>query len=114
MTDRKSEDNQEEFVVYLQDEEGNDVAFEHLMTVQYKNHEYILLESRQDIEGCMQGESIILRIEQDESGEDIYVTIEDEEEYQTVFDKCMAAIDEMDEEEDEDEDGDGDEPTDDN
>ena len=44
----------------------------------------------------MQGESIILRIEQDESGEDIYVTIEDEEEYQTVFDKCVEAIDDMD------------------
>jgi len=96
MADHKPEDNQEDFVVYLQDEDGNDVAFEHLMTVKYKDHEYILLESKQDIEGCMQGESIILRIEQDESGEDIYVTIEDEEEYQTVFDKCVEAIDDMD------------------
>jgi len=93
MTDNQ---NQEEFLVYLQDEDGNDIAFEHLMTVTYKDHEYILLESKQDIEGCMQGESIILRIEQDESGEDIYVTIEDEEEYQTEFDKCVEAIDEMD------------------
>ncbi len=94
MTDNQ---NQDDFLVYLQDEDGNDIAFEHLMTVQYKDHEYILLESKQDIEGCMQGESIILRIEQDESGDDIYVTIEDEEEYQTVFDKCVEAIDEMDE-----------------
>jgi len=86
----------EDFLINLQDEDGNDVAFEHLMTVKYKEHEYILLEARQDIEGCMQGESIILRIEQDESGEDIYVTIEDEEEYKTVFDKCVEAIEEMD------------------
>ena len=99
MTDHKQEGDQEEFVVYLQDEDGNDVAFEHLMTVKYKERDYILLESKQDMEGCMQGESIILRIEQDESGEDIYVTIEDEEEYQTVFDKCVEALDEMDEEE---------------
>lgn len=93
MTDNQ---NQDDFMVYLQDEDGNDIAFEHLMTVKYKDHEYILLESKQDIEGCMQGESIILRVEQDESGDDIYVTIEDEEEYQTVFDKCVEAIDEMD------------------
>ena len=93
MTDNNIQDD---FLVYLQDEDGNDIAFEHLMTVKYRDHEYILLESKQDIEGCMQGESIILRVEQDESGDDIYVTIEDEEEYQTVFDKCVEAIDEMD------------------
>jgi hypothetical protein len=28
----------------------------------------------------------------------MYVTIEDEDEYQTVFDKCLLAIDEMDDE----------------
>ena len=95
MTDQNYEEHKDEYVVYLQDENGNDVAFEHLMTVQYKDHEYILLEAREDIEGCMQGESIILRIEQDDSGEDIYVTIEDEEEYKLVFDKCVEAIDEM-------------------
>jgi len=101
--DMNLDDNQEDFTVYLQDEDGNDIAFEHLMTVQYKDHEYILLESKQDIEGCMEGESIILRIEQDESGDDIYVTVDDEEEYQTVFDKCVAALDEMDEDEADDE-----------
>ena len=96
MADNKYEDIKDDFLVYLQDENGNDVAFEHLMTVKHKDHEYILLEAKQDIEGCMQGESIILRIEQDESGDDVYVTIEDEEEYQTVFDKCVEAIEEMD------------------
>ena len=100
MTDHNHDEIQDDFQVFLQDEDGNDVAFEHLMTVEYKGHEYILLESKQDIEGCMQGESIILRVEQDESGEDIYVTIEDEEEYQTVFDKCVEAIEEMDDEAD--------------
>ncbi|MBN1776805.1 MAG: DUF1292 domain-containing protein [Clostridiales bacterium] len=86
----------DDYQVSLQDEDGNDVVFEHLMTVKYREHEYILLEAKQDIEGCMQGESIILRVEQDESGEDIYVTIEDEDEYRTVFDKCVEAIGEMD------------------
>lgn len=104
MDDNKHEENQEDFEVYLQDEDGNDIAFEHLMTVKYRDHEYILLEAKQDIEGCMQGESIILRVEQDESGEDIYVTVEDEDEYQIVFDKCVDAIDEMDEEADDDQD----------
>jgi uncharacterized protein YrzB (UPF0473 family) len=94
MTDQN--DNIEDYQVYLQDEDGNDVAFEHLMTVQYKDREYILLEAKQDIDGCLQGESIILRIEQDENGDDIYVTIEDEDEYQIVFDKCVEAVEETD------------------
>ena len=96
MPNKDYEDVRDDYQVFLQDEDGNDVAFEHLMTVKYKEYEYILLEAKQDIEGCMQGESIILRVEQDESGEDIYVTIEDAEEYQTVFDKCVEAIEEMD------------------
>ena len=98
MTGQNYEDHRDEYLVYLQDEDGNDVAFEHLMTVKYKDHEYILLEAREDIEGCMQGESVILRVEQDESGEEVYVTIEDEEEYHTVFDRCVEAIEEMDNE----------------
>ena len=96
MTDNETNNTQDDFQVFLQDEDGNDVAFEHLMTVKYKEHEYILLEAKQDIEGCLQGESIILRIEQDEGGDDIYMTIEDETEYQTVFDKCVEVIEEMD------------------
>ena len=82
----------------LQDENGKDVPFEHLLTLDYKGESYILLEAQQDMEDCLQGESIILRIEKDENGDDIYATLEDEAEYEEVFQKCLEALDEAEEE----------------
>lgn len=104
----KDQDQREELpgeddhLVTLQDENGNDVAFEHLMTIEHKGASYILLEAQQDMEDCLQGESIILKIERDENGDDLYATIEDEDEYQEVFRRCMAAIEEQDAEDGED------------
>lgn len=85
-------------LVQLQDENGNDVHFEHLMTVEHEGSYYVVLEAAQDTDDCKEGEAIILKIIQDEdSGEDIYATIEDEAEFNAVFDKCMAAMEEEDE-----------------
>lgn len=106
--ERKPQDElpeDDDHLVVLQDENGKDVTFEHLMTVAHEGANYILLEATQDMEDCLQGESIILKIEQDENGDDLYATIEDEAEYEAVFEKCMAALEEQ-EDEDEDE-GDG-------
>lgn len=94
-----------EGIIQLQDEQGNDVDFEHLMTLEHNGSYYVVLEAMQDMEDCLQGESIILKIIQDESGEDSYVTLEDEAELQAVLDKCIAAMEEEDSLEDEDEDG---------
>lgn len=94
-------DEEDDHLVVLQDEDGKDVQFEHLMTLDYKGASYILLEAQQDMEDCLQGESIILKIEQDENGDDIYTTIEDEAEYQEVFQRCLKAVEEQDEEENE-------------
>ena len=109
MTDQDKREGLEEdenHLVVLQDENGKDVTFEHLMTLDYKGTSYILLEAQQDMEDCLQGESIILKIEQDENGDDLYATIEDEAEYQEVFQKCLEALDEE-EESDDDSQGDG-------
>ena len=85
-------------IVQLQDENGNDVNFEHLMTVQHNDNYYVLLEATEDMDDCQQGEAIILKIiRDDESGEDVYATIEDEDELNAVFEKCMAIMEEEDE-----------------
>jgi len=96
---RESMDEEDDHIVVLQDEHGKDISFDHLMTLEYNGASYILLEAQQDMEDCLQGESIILKIEQDENGDDIYATVDDEEEYQEVFRRCIAAIEEEEEEE---------------
>ncbi len=91
-------ETENENLVTLKDEDGNDVIFEHLMTLQHEGAEYIVLEATEDMEDCQKGEDIILRIEKDDNDEDIFVTIEDEDELQAVLDKCVAIIEEQDEE----------------
>ncbi len=106
-------DEQKNHLVQLQDEDGNDVDFEHLMTIEHEGSYYVVLEATQDMEDCMEGEAIILKIVQDEGGEDVYATIEDEAELKAVFDKCIAAMEEEDAlaggegDEDEEDDGEG-------
>lgn len=101
--------DEQENIVQLQDENGNDVAFEHLMTLQHEGSYYVLLEAVQDLEDCMEGEAVILKILQDEDGEDMYVTIEDEAELQAVFDKCVALLEEQENQEAAEEEGGGEE-----
>ena len=85
-------------LIQLQDENGNDVNFEHLMTVEYEGSYYVVLEATEDTDDCKEGEAIILKIIRDEeSGDDVYATIEDEEEFNAVFDKVMAIMEEEDE-----------------
>ena len=92
-------DNQDaENMVQLQDDNGKDLNFVHLMTVEHEGGYYVLLEAAEDMDDCKEGEAIILKIIRDEqTGDDVYATIEDEKEFNAVFDKCMAAMDEEDE-----------------
>ncbi|MDD3410915.1 MAG: DUF1292 domain-containing protein [Eubacteriales bacterium] len=95
-------EDQETNIVTLQDENGEDVQFEHLMTLEHGGASYVVLQAIEDQEDCKEGEAIILKIEQDEHGEDIYVTIEDADELEAVFTKCVAALEEQDEDEEDD------------
>ncbi|HIU19177.1 MAG TPA: DUF1292 domain-containing protein, partial [Candidatus Limiplasma stercoravium] len=71
-----------ENVVQLQDENGNDVNFIHIMTVENEGNYYVVLEATEDTDDCKEGEAIILKIVRDEeSDEDVYATIDDEDEF---------------------------------
>jgi len=58
----------------------------------------VVLEATEDTDDCKEGEAIILKIVRDEeSDEDVYATIEDEEEFNAVFDRVMEIMEEEDE-----------------
>lgn len=94
------EDN-ENSLVTLQDEDGNDVEFMHIMTLEHGGNSYVLLEATNDAEDYKAGEAIILKILQDEKGEDYYSTVEDESELQSVFDRCVEILEDEDAQDDE-------------
>lgn len=74
-------------VVILNDEDGNEVQFEFLDLVELDDEEYVVLlpiteEGEED-----EGEVVILKVEDSEDDEEeSYVSVEDEEILNTVFD----------------------------
>ncbi len=83
-------------IIELVDEQGKAVEFEHLMTVEHEGDYYIVLMAAQEDEENEEGEVVILKMEKDDKGEDCYVTIEDDDVLQAVFEKFVAAVEEED------------------
>lgn len=81
-----------ENIVELVDENGNDVRFEHLMTLEHKGGVYICLAPAEPMEDVAEDELVIMKIVQDDEGNDVYTTIESEDELNEVFEKyCEIA-----------------------
>lgn len=69
-------------IINLEDEEGNEVEFEFLDVVEYDNDEYIvLIENREDAD-----EVVILKINALDEETEEYISIEDEELLEKLFD----------------------------
>ena len=73
-----------ENLVYLSDEDGNEVAFEYLDSVEYKGDEYVVLISTDEDDD----EVVILKVEPtpDDEEEENFVTVDSDEVAQAVFD----------------------------
>lgn len=98
MDEEEEFDMGQENIIELIDDDGNEVNFEHLMTLEHKGNVYICLAPLEEMEDVAEDELVIMRILQDEEGNDYYSTIESEEELQEVFDKYLELA-ESDEEE---------------
>ena len=71
-------------LVYLSDEDGNEVAFEYLDSVEYEGEEYVVLISTDEDDD----EVVILKVEPtpDDEEEENFVTVDSDEVAQAVFD----------------------------
>lgn len=96
--DKKStEDLPEELesnIVELTDEEGQTTEFEYLTTIEHKGESYVVLLAPQEEDNEEEGEVVILKIQQDEKGEDTYVSCDNDETEQEVFELFMEELDE--------------------
>ncbi len=91
-------DMEREDIVELVDEDGQAVRFEHLMTLEHEGKPYICLVPVDPMEDVGEDELVILRIETDKDGNDVYATVEDDAELDAVFEKYLE-IAEADEDE---------------
>ena len=93
------EEDLPEGIIELTDEDGVTSQFEYLTTIDHEGELYVVLmlldDETQDDE---EGEVLILKIEKDpETDEDIYVSVDDDDISQAVFDKFLAMMDEEEE-----------------
>ena len=89
MSENHDLDMERENIVELVDEDGNEVAFEHLMTLEHNGSAYICLVPVEPMEDVAEDELVIMRIETDEEGNDYYATIDNEAELDEVFEKYL-------------------------
>ena len=85
--DFENEEMEEELdnIIVLNDEEGKEVKFEFLDLVEYENEEYVVLLPTEEEDGET-GEVVILKVEDtDSEDEESYVSVDDEETLNKVF-----------------------------
>jgi len=90
-------DEEDDDLVELISEDGESIVMEHLATLEHEGNTYLAMttpmdEDEDDVEEI---EIVIMKIEQDENGEDIY-TRPDEDEEEAVFEKLMEMLNEED------------------
>lgn len=72
-------------IIVLNDEEGQEVQFEFLDLVEYENEEYVVLLPIEEAEDDA-GEVVILKVEDtDSEDEESYVSVDDQDTLNTVF-----------------------------
>ena len=70
-------------IIVLNDEEGNEVQFEFLDLIDYEGEEYVVLLPAEETEDA--GEVVILQVEDTDSEEESYISVEDEDVLNKVF-----------------------------
>lgn len=83
-------------IITLTDDENNEYEFEHIDTIELNSKMYLAFTevSSSDDENSV-AEIIILRLEKDENGEEILVTVDDEAELEAAYEAFMdEALDE--------------------
>ncbi len=89
MSGGKEFNMEQDDIVELIDEDGKEVRFEHLMTLEHNGKTYVCLAPAEPDDDIGDDELVILRIDTGDDGNDAYVTIDDDEELDDVFEKYL-------------------------
>ena len=92
LTNLNSEASEDDDLVELIDENGESTVFEHLATLEYEGESYLALCDPESEEEDL--EVFILKIEQDENGEDVY-NVPDDDVADAVFAKLVELTEDL-------------------
>jgi len=88
-----SEDERDDIIVLI-GEDGEEVEFEHLDTVELDGNEYVILLPLDEQDNEEVDEVVILKVDHNEDGEDAFVTVDDEDELNKVFEEFKTRMEE--------------------
>ena len=72
-------------ILEMVDEDGNVLEFEHLLTFQVEDDYFLAMTAAEDTEQYHPDEVLIMRIEEDEEGEETFLPIESDEELEELW-----------------------------
>lgn len=78
----------DEDLIVLQDEDGKEIEFVHIATIDYQDEWYAFLQPV-ELEGMEEDEMIIFKLQEDEEGNDMFVPVDDEELMNAVYDEYV-------------------------
>ncbi len=87
-------DEERDDIVVLVGEDGEEVEFEHIDTIEMNGNEYVVLLPVEDQENEEVDEVVILKVDHGEDGEDSFVTVDDEDELNSVFEEFKTRMEE--------------------
>ena len=82
-TNNNVENEELDNIITLNDEEGNEVDFEFLDLIEFEGEEYVVLLPVEETDDA--GEVVILQVEDIDTEEESYTSVEDEEILNKVF-----------------------------
>ena len=89
---------EDEELMVLVDDNGEEVEFHHIATLDYKDDWYIYLQPV-ELGEMEDDEMLIFKIESDEEGNDVFMPVEDEELLQNLYEEYLKECDAQDAEE---------------
>ncbi len=87
------DEERDDIVVFI-GEDGEEVEFEHIDTIEMNGNEYVVLLPVEEQENEEVDEVVILKVEHNDDGEDSFVTVDDEEELNSVFEEFKTRMEE--------------------
>lgn len=87
-------DAEDDAPIILFDEKDNEVEFDQVALIPYKNKAYAILKPTKPMEGVADDEAIVFALMEDENGEDLLSVETDEVIVKAVFDEYYKLLDE--------------------
>lgn len=87
-------DTDDEEIVILSDDEGNDVEFEVIAGIDYQDEYYMVLMPKGKVDGIEDDEAVIFRVEEDAADPEYinYLPVEDTALLDAVFSEYLKAV----------------------